>query len=116
MAGRRRAAGGAVATTGYLLSPLSWWNDLFVNLPLAYGFATLVSLFSEDLFGPALIAGYWLTNVAGLVMLHRGAEEAVRPGARGYGRRDLLVDLAVSAGYTVLIAALVRVGVLTSPV
>ncbi|MEB3104243.1 MAG: hypothetical protein VKN17_00515, partial [Cyanobacteriota bacterium] len=27
---------------GWLLSPLCWWNDLVINLPLAYGFARLV--------------------------------------------------------------------------
>ena len=29
-----------------MLSPLSWWNDLFVNVPLALVFAWLVSLAS----------------------------------------------------------------------
>lgn len=29
------------ATVGYLLSPFSWWNDLYINFPIAYGMAYL---------------------------------------------------------------------------
>lgn len=31
---RFRLRGSTVAFAGYLLSPLSWWNDLFVKMPL----------------------------------------------------------------------------------
>ena len=31
--GTRRVAGGFLGFIGYMLSPLSWWNDLFVNVP-----------------------------------------------------------------------------------
>ena len=27
---------------GWLLSPLCWWNDLVINLPLAYGVGVVV--------------------------------------------------------------------------
>lgn len=27
---------------GWLLSPLCWWNDLVINLPIAYGVGVLV--------------------------------------------------------------------------
>jgi hypothetical protein len=26
---------GALVSIGYMLSPLSWWNDVFFNLPIA---------------------------------------------------------------------------------
>jgi hypothetical protein len=64
-----RVSGGILATVGFILSPLSWWNDLLVNVPLAYAFATVVGLFARDLFVPALLVGYWLTNVVGFVLL-----------------------------------------------
>ncbi len=51
--GMRKARGGLIAMVGYLLSPVSWWNDLFVNIPLAYAFGALVGLVSEDLFLPS---------------------------------------------------------------
>jgi hypothetical protein len=35
----RKIKGGILVTLGFLLSPVSWWNDIFVNIPLAYIFA-----------------------------------------------------------------------------
>ena len=62
---------GIVAIIGYLLSPLSWWNDVFVNVPLAYLFALPFSLIYEALYLPAFLLGYWLSNLLGFLLLHR---------------------------------------------
>ena len=62
--------GSFVALVGYMLSPLSWWNDLFVNVPLALVFAWLVSAFYKPAFTSSLVVGYWLTNVIGFILLH----------------------------------------------
>jgi hypothetical protein len=99
---------------GYLLSPLSWWNDLFVNLPLALGFAWLVSLVHRPAFSGAVVAGYWLTNVLGFVLMHKGAQQMLVPdqARASYTRRDLCRDVAVSLLYTLLILSLVKFGVL----
>jgi hypothetical protein len=59
-----------LAAIGYVLSPLSWWNDLFVNLPLAWLLAQPFGWISERLFLPAMLLAYWMTNAAGLVLLH----------------------------------------------
>lgn len=56
---RRRVRGGILATIGYLLSPLPWWNDLLMNIPFTYVFATIVGLVYRQWFVPALILGYW---------------------------------------------------------
>ena len=40
----KRLRGGFFVVIGFLLSPMSWWNDLFFNLPIAYGFGYLCSL------------------------------------------------------------------------
>jgi hypothetical protein len=110
-----RLRGGVVATVGYLLSPLSWWNDLFINIPLAYLLASLVSLASRRLFAPGMVVGYWLTNVLGLFMLHRGGTDLlVKSGARPR-RRGIWADLAIGTGYTALIALLTFSGVLKPP-
>jgi len=68
---------GLVGVAGFILSPLSWWNDLFVNIPLAYGIAWLagrtLSLFlavHRELFVHLFVAGYFLTNLAGFLMIH----------------------------------------------
>jgi hypothetical protein len=107
-----RIRGGIVAVIGYLLSPLSWWNDLFVNIPLAYLFASLVSLFSCRLFATGMVVGYWLTNIIGLFMLHRGGAEVLAKETGQPRRRRIWQDLAIGTGYTALIAVLAFSGVL----
>lgn len=108
----RRMAGGFLGVLGFLLSPLSWWNDLFVNVPIAVAFGWLISLLHQSWFEPAVVAGYWLTNILGLVLLHKGAQSAVTGQARPYTRRDLLRDLLISLLYTGVVVTLIRLGVL----
>lgn len=101
-----------MAVAGFMLSPLSWWNDLFVNVPLAIAFAWVVSLFYRPAFEVSVIVGYWLTNVLGFVLLHKGAQKMLADSERKYSWRDLLRDVAVSLLYTALIVALIKFGVL----
>jgi hypothetical protein len=112
MAWKRKVSGGVLAVVGYMLSPLSWWNDTFVNLPLALAFAWVVSLFYQRAFGLALVLGYWLTNVLGFVLMQKGAQQILTEKERKYSRRDLLRDLAISLLYTLLIVLLVKLGIL----
>src|SRR5512135_3612579 len=108
----RRLGSGILAVIGYLLSPLSWWNDAFVNLPLAWLFASLVSLASHRLFVPAMVVGYWLTNVGGILMMARGTAGVVTGDSRKRRRRELILSLAAATGYTLAILLLVRFGIL----
>jgi hypothetical protein len=112
MAWKRKVTGGVLAVVGFMLSPLSWWNDLFVNVPLALGFAWVVSAVYKPAFTASLVIGYWLTNVAGLILLHKGAQQIVSGVPRPYTRRELLKDLGISLLYTALIVALVKFGIL----
>ena len=111
MAWKRKVAGGTMAVVGFMLSPLSWWNDLFVNVPLALVFAWLLALFYKPAFQPALIIGYWLTNVAGFVLMHKGAQTMVTEKS-SYSRRELLRDVGISLLYTGVILLLVKLGIL----
>lgn len=109
---RRKWEGGALALVGFVLSPLSWWNDLFVNVPLAVGFGWLVALIYRPAFEPAVVAGYWITNVLGLVLLQKGIRRAVaRENLKPYSRRDLLRDALASFAYTLVIAVLIKLGI-----
>lgn len=70
----------AVAFIGFILSPLSYWNDLFVNIPLAFGFAYVIALglkmfmeISLITFLPLMALGYFLTNVLGFWMIEKAA-------------------------------------------
>lgn len=112
MAWKRKVTGGFLAVAGYMLSPLSWWNDAFVNLPLALAFAWLVSAFYRPAFAVAVVVGYWLTNVLGFILMHKGAQQMLSGQSQKYTRRELLKDVLVSLAYTALILALLKLGVL----
>lgn len=84
---------GIVFLVGYILSPLSWWNDLLVNIPLAYGFAELFSLFLGRAWFPALFAvGYNITNIAGILLMELSM--------KGISTKNLYRDLALSVLYS----------------
>jgi hypothetical protein len=112
MAWKRKASGGILAFVGYMLSPLSWWNDLFVNVPLALVFAWVVSFFYKPAFGGSLVLGYWLTNVLGFVLMQKGGEKIFSKQDKPYTGRALLRDMAISLVYTGVIVFLVKVEIL----
>jgi hypothetical protein len=110
---KSRLKGGLLVFIGFMLSPLSWWNDAVVNLPLALGFAWLVALAYPPAFDSAVVLGYWLTNVLGLVLMQKGANHAFRPGeAHPYTRKQFSRDLLIASGYTLLIVILLNLNVL----
>lgn len=113
MSWKRKTGGTVLGVIGFLLSPLSWWNDLFVNVPLAAAFAWAVAAFHKPAFEIALVVGYWLTNVLGLVLLHKGAKLALSTKQPApFSARSLLKDVLISLLYTALILVLVKLGVL----
>lgn len=112
MSWKRKLSGGMLAVIGFMLSPLSWWNDLFVNVPLALAFAWIVSLFYRPAFEISMVVGYWLTNVLGFILMHKGAGKMLGKEERKYSRRDLLKDLGISLAYTALILLLLKLGIL----
>ena len=119
MAWKRKISGGVLGVIGFMLSPLSWWNDAVVNLPLALVFAWLIGLFYQPAaekgstaFDAMVILGYWLTNIVGFVLLHKGAQKMLSAEEKKYSRRALLRDIGISIAYTVLIVALIKFGIL----
>jgi hypothetical protein len=109
---KRKISGGTLAFIGYMLSPLSWWNDLFVNWPLALVFAWVVSGFWKPAFTASLILGYWLTNILGFVLMQKGGAKILSEQDKPYSRKCLCRDLAISILYTLLVVALVKMGVI----
>ncbi len=109
---KRKVTGGVLAVLGFMLSPLSWWNDAFVNLPLALAFAWLVSSFYRPAFTICLVVGYWLTNVLGLVLMHKGARKMTERESAPPSRAEWVKDVGISLLYTALILVLVKAGVL----
>ena len=105
---KRKFHGGGLGFVGYMLSPLSWWNDLFVNVPLALAFAWVLSLFIPRAFEASFVLGYWLTNILGFVLMHKGANKMLRETDLPYTRRAFFRDIGISILYTLLIIALVK--------
>ncbi len=112
MAWKRKVTGGVLAVLGFMLSPLSWWNDLFVNFPLALAFAWLVSELYKPAFAAALVVGYWLTNILGFILMHTGGRQMLSEKQGRYSWRNLARDVGISLLYTALIVALVALGIL----
>jgi hypothetical protein len=75
-------------------------------------FASLVSLASHRLFAPAMILGYWLTNIIGLLMMARGTAGVVAGNSPQHRGRELVMSLLAATGYTLLIVLLYVFGVL----
>jgi uncharacterized membrane protein len=98
-----------------MLSPLSWWNDIVVNIPLAYAFAFPFGLVSRNLFLPMMIIGYWITNVAGLILMHQGLRDLASSEKSKYTGRELARDVVISIVYTVVVVIFARIGWLRFP-
>jgi hypothetical protein len=112
----KKLRGGFLLVIGFLLSPLSFWNDLFFNLPIAYGFGYLCSLLSPDLLLPCSIIGYWISNIAGILLMQVGAVDVFQgqPKERNL-KKELLTGLVSSFVYTLLIFALIQFKILDTP-
>ncbi len=110
----KKLRGGFFLVIGFLLSPMSWWNDLFFNLPIAYGFGYLCSLLNANLLVPCSIVGYWLSNILGIMLMQAGAMDVLDQSKRDL-KKELLTGLASSTAYTLLILALVYFKVLEAP-
>ena len=112
----KKLRGGLLVGIGYLLSPLCWWNDLIFNLPIAYFFGYICSLFSPDLLVPCSFAGYWISNIAGILLMQVGAVDILQgqPQERNL-KKDLLIGIASSTAYTIAILALIQLKIIDIP-
>lgn len=112
----QKLRGGSLIVVGWLLSPLCWWNDLFFNLPVAYGFGWLCSQIADNWLLPGTVIGYWLSNVVGIVLIQFGAVDFFQgqPTDRNF-KQDLLTGIVSSTVFTVAIVALIQLNILETP-
>jgi hypothetical protein len=112
----KKIRGGLLLAIGYLLSPLCWWNDIFFNLPIAYAFGYLCSWLSPDLLFPCTIVGYWLSNIAGILLMQLGTLDVFtdKPKEKNL-KKELLTGLVSSTVFTVVIVGLIHFNVLETP-
>jgi len=112
---KKRIKGSIITVVGYLLSPFSWWNDVVINIPIAYAFGFLFGLISKSLFFPTMVVGYWLTNIIGLIMVHRGVIDTLSEEKKNYTKKDFSKDLFFSVIYTLVIIILIKLNILRFP-
>lgn len=67
---------------GWILSPFTWWNDAFVNLPLAYLATGLFGKLFPGKFLITFLAFYWFTNFLGIVLMYVGSILLRRSGGK----------------------------------
>jgi len=107
---KKRVRGSILFAIGYALSPVSWYDDLVVNIPLAYVFAFPFGLINERFFLLFLIIGYWITNVIGFMLMHYGVKDIVLKEKEKYTRKDFIKDVILSVIYTVVVVVIFEIG------
>ncbi len=96
---------GILFLTGYILSPLTWWNDVFINIPISYVIASIISkIVGESYFPKLMVLAYLFTNVLGFLLMH------ISISWGKMSRRKLLIDIIIAAGYTILVYVLALLG------
>jgi hypothetical protein len=101
---------------GWILSPFTWWNDAFVNLPLSYLAASFINRSSAYSFLYAFLISYWLTNVLGIVLMYVGASGislgfAERRAAKGLIKNKIWVLVTTITIYSIIAAFIIRLGI-----
>lgn len=99
---------------GYLLSPLSWWNDLYVNIPVSWIIATIFSIFSKKLFLTVFISTYWLSNFSGFLLMYIGTKKVLflEHHNNSFSKNALVKYFLISLTYTLIIFFLIRLKII----
>lgn len=112
----KKVWGGLLFAVGWLLSPLCWWNDLLINLPVAYGFGYLCHWIAADWLLPGTIVGYWLSNLVGILLMQVGAIAVFQtPKQERNLKQELFFGVISSSLFTVGILLLIHFQILSLP-
>ena len=100
----------AVFFIGWMLSPLTFWNDVFVNIPISYLSASLAARFIKADFLFLVLIFYWLSNGAGIIMMFLSGKSIMQDKSnRLHALATLLITILI---YSIIIIILNRTGVL----
>ena len=102
--------GSIMTIIGYLLSPLSWWNDAFLNIPIALALAKITSLFVPVSFSILFTIFYWATNVLGFILMYLGGEDVVitRNNIKRSKTKTLVYSILISLAYTIIVVEIFK--------
>jgi hypothetical protein len=95
---------------GWMLSPLTFWNDCFVNIPISYLCASLATRFVKADFLFLVLIFYWLSNGFGILLMYASGKSIMQDKSN---RLKALVTLLITVViYSVIIIILNRAGIL----
>ena len=95
---------------GWMLSPFTFWNDTFVNIPLAYLAASILNNFLRMRFIVLVLICYWATNIIGLAIMYATGKSIL---AQGRGALRELAKLALTmAVYSAILIFLSYIGII----
>lgn len=95
---------------GWMLSPFTFWNDAFVNIPLSYVAASLTRrLFHADFLALVLVY-YWISNGLGLLLMYLSGKKLIVGGKAIL--RELIILGATIGAYSLLLIMLNKMGIL----
>lgn len=78
---------------GWLLSPFTTWNDVFINIPLAYLGASLFFKVFPHNFALQVIIFYWLSNGLGIFLMFTMGRNVLKEKRLSF--RSILVTLLI---------------------
>ena len=93
-----------------MLSPLTFWNDAFFNVPLSYLCASLLARAIKTDFLLLVLMAYWASNVLGLLMMYVSGKAIFKD--RGEVYKALITLIATVIAYSMILLALDRIGIL----
>lgn len=100
----------AIFFAGWLLSPLTFWNDAIVNIPIAYVLASLARRVFRADFLILVLVFYWISNLLGLVLMYFSGRKILMEGHSL--RRELAVFAGTIIAYTAVILFVDKAGLL----
>jgi hypothetical protein len=62
---------------GWVLSPFTWWNDAFVNIPISYLLANIIFYLTHLSFKWLVMGSYWFTNILGIALMYSGGKQII---------------------------------------
>jgi hypothetical protein len=101
---------------GYLLSPVSWWNNIIINIPLAYLFASLIAIvrYDPELFNMCFIGIYFLINIVGLIILNCCVHTPLQK-RYGWDKESIVGGLIMVIIYSIILIILLFLDVIRIP-
>ncbi|MFA6142381.1 MAG: hypothetical protein WC738_03700 [Candidatus Omnitrophota bacterium] len=94
---------------GWLLSPFTFWNDAFVNIPISYIAANLVFRAVHIKFMTLVLIFYWLSNGLGILLMYLTGRKLMGRGRRG---KELINVVVAIIAYSLLLLLLNKFGIL----